>query len=179
LTLAASTNYAALVRPLQVLVMVVAGLFFLRVLRVASIQARPADAGTGQSRRRRGGPLALEFIEPIYAGNHLGTGEEISSHAFAMALIATALRLDADTRLLAKASVHKVIVVEDEAAFLLQDHIPSVKFRAVASQPHHLRGLHRVLQPADDLRVFLVVIAGVQDRRHDVLVIDFSPAEQG
>jgi GTP pyrophosphokinase len=44
---------------------------------------------------------ALEFIEPIYAGNHLGTGEEIFRHVFGMALIATALRLDADTRLAA------------------------------------------------------------------------------
>ncbi len=72
MTLAASTNYAALVRPLQVLVMVVAGLFFLRVLRVASLQARPADAGTGDSHRRRGGPLALEFIEPLdHAGERV------------------------------------------------------------------------------------------------------------
>jgi GTP pyrophosphokinase len=53
----------------------------------------PADA----ARIRR----ALEFIEPIYAGNHLGTGEEISRHVLGMALIATALRLDADTRLAA------------------------------------------------------------------------------
>jgi GTP pyrophosphokinase len=44
---------------------------------------------------------ALEYIQPIYAGNHLGTGEEISRHVFGMALIATALRLDADTRLAA------------------------------------------------------------------------------
>lgn len=62
--LAASTNYAAVIRPLQILVMVVAGLFFLRVLRVATIQARPADAATKESRRRNSGTLALEFIEP-------------------------------------------------------------------------------------------------------------------
>ena len=48
MTLAASTNYAAMVRPLQVLVMVVAGLFFLRVLRVAAVQARPVDAAGGR-----------------------------------------------------------------------------------------------------------------------------------
>jgi GTP pyrophosphokinase len=44
---------------------------------------------------------ALEFIEPVYAGHHLGTGEDVSCHVFGMALIATALRLDADTRLAA------------------------------------------------------------------------------
>ncbi len=53
----------------------------------------PADA----ARIRR----ALEFTDPIYAGNHLGTGEETSRHALGMALIAAALRLDADTRLAA------------------------------------------------------------------------------
>jgi pSer/pThr/pTyr-binding forkhead associated (FHA) protein len=62
----ASTNYAAVIRPLQVLVMVVAVLFFARVLRVASIQARPANFEP-RSRRRRG-TLALEFIEPTNRG---------------------------------------------------------------------------------------------------------------
>jgi pSer/pThr/pTyr-binding forkhead associated (FHA) protein len=61
--IAASTNYAAVIRPLQVLVMVIAILFFARVLRVASVQARPADFEP-KSRRRRG-TLALEFIEPL------------------------------------------------------------------------------------------------------------------
>jgi pSer/pThr/pTyr-binding forkhead associated (FHA) protein len=61
--IAASTNYAAVIRPLQVLVMVIAVLFFARVLRVASVQARPADYEP-RSRRRRG-TLALEFIEPL------------------------------------------------------------------------------------------------------------------
>jgi pSer/pThr/pTyr-binding forkhead associated (FHA) protein len=63
----ASTNYAAVVRPLQVLVMVIAILFFARVLRVASVQARPAD-DVARSRRRRRGTLALEFIEPVERG---------------------------------------------------------------------------------------------------------------
>jgi len=62
--LAASTNYAAVIRPLQVLVMVVAVLFFARVLRVASVQARPADFEKRERRRRVRGTLALEFIEP-------------------------------------------------------------------------------------------------------------------
>jgi hypothetical protein len=67
--LAASTNYAAVIRPLQVLVMVVAVLFFARVLRVAAVQARPVDfEKRSQTRRRRTrgrGGLALEFIEPV------------------------------------------------------------------------------------------------------------------
>ena len=64
--LAASTNYAAAIRPLQVLVMVVAVLFFVRVLRMASVQSRPVDFEP-RSRRRRGS-LALEFIEPLDRG---------------------------------------------------------------------------------------------------------------
>jgi pSer/pThr/pTyr-binding forkhead associated (FHA) protein len=63
----ASTNYAAVIRPLQVLVMVIALLFFARVLRVASVQARPVD-GPVQTRRRRRGTLALAFIEPLERG---------------------------------------------------------------------------------------------------------------
>jgi hypothetical protein len=59
---AATTNYAAVVRPLQVLVMVLAILFFARVLRVAAVQARPVDFERRARRRRR--RLALEFIEP-------------------------------------------------------------------------------------------------------------------
>lgn len=58
----ATTNYAAVIRPLQVLVMVVALLFFARVLRVAAVQARPVDYEQRARRRRR--RLALEFIEP-------------------------------------------------------------------------------------------------------------------
>jgi pSer/pThr/pTyr-binding forkhead associated (FHA) protein len=60
---AASANYAAVVRPLQVLVMVIAILFFFRVLRVASLQARsPEQVATG---RRRGSALGLEYLEPL------------------------------------------------------------------------------------------------------------------
>ena len=58
-----TTNYAAVVRPLQVLVMVVAILFFARVLRVATVESRPVE-GTKRERRRRAN-LALEFIEPV------------------------------------------------------------------------------------------------------------------
>ena len=64
--LAASSTYAAIVRPLQVLVMVMAVLFFARVLRVAAIQARPVDFTPRSARRRTrsGATLALEFVEP-------------------------------------------------------------------------------------------------------------------
>ena len=62
MSLVAATNYAAVIRPLQVLVMVVAILFFARVLRVAAVQARPVDYERRARRRRR--RLALEFIEP-------------------------------------------------------------------------------------------------------------------
>ncbi len=53
----------------------------------------PADAG----RIRR----AIDFIEPIYSGKRLGTGEEIFRHVLGMGLIAASLRLDVDTRLAA------------------------------------------------------------------------------
>lgn len=59
--IAASTNYAAIVRPLQLLVMVIAILFFARVLRVAVVQSRPVDF---ERRSRRHRALALEFLEP-------------------------------------------------------------------------------------------------------------------
>jgi len=62
--LAASTNYAAVIRPLQILVMVIAVLFFARVLRVASVASRPVDAGP-RERRRKSKVLGLEFIEPL------------------------------------------------------------------------------------------------------------------
>ena len=62
----ALTNYAAVVRPLQLLLMVIAVLFFARVLRVAQIQAKPTEpVASGRQRRRRSSPLALAFIEPL------------------------------------------------------------------------------------------------------------------
>lgn len=61
----ATTNYGAVVRPLQVLVMVVAILFFARVLRVAAVQSRPIDYEKPVKQQRRRRTLALEFIEPI------------------------------------------------------------------------------------------------------------------
>lgn len=59
--LAASSNYAALVRPLQLIIMVIALLFFARVLRVAILEAKPVDDGT---RRKRSQALALKYLEP-------------------------------------------------------------------------------------------------------------------
>lgn len=59
----AATNYTAVVRPLQVLVMIIAILFFARVLRVAVVESRPT-AETKKERRRRTANLSLQFIEP-------------------------------------------------------------------------------------------------------------------
>ena len=73
--LAASSSYAAVVRPLQILVMVIAVLFFARVLRVAAVEARPIeDVGTPR-RRRREHRLGLEYLEPHeYAGERVDVG---------------------------------------------------------------------------------------------------------
>ncbi len=62
--LAASSSYAAVIRPLQVLVMVIAVLFFARVLRVATVESRPVDQESTRGRRKRSVQLALEFVEP-------------------------------------------------------------------------------------------------------------------
>ncbi len=70
--LAATSNYAALVRPLQLVVMVIALLFFVRVMRVAVVESKPVD---GSTRRRRGGNLALRYIEPH---EHKGERVEVS-----------------------------------------------------------------------------------------------------
>lgn len=61
----ATQNYAVIIRPLQILVMVIAGLFFARVLRVAIVATRPPESERSPSRRRRTGRLGLEFIEPV------------------------------------------------------------------------------------------------------------------
>lgn len=45
--------------------MVIALLFFARVLRVASVQARPVQEAPTEGRRRRNRPLGLEFLEPL------------------------------------------------------------------------------------------------------------------
>jgi hypothetical protein len=61
----AGTNYTSLVRPLQWLVIAVIFLFFLRVARAVTVQARaPRDAASPRVTRRRNRRFALEFIEP-------------------------------------------------------------------------------------------------------------------
>jgi pSer/pThr/pTyr-binding forkhead associated (FHA) protein len=75
--LGATSNYAAVVRPLQVLVMVIAVLFFFRVLRVASMQARNPDQQT--SKRRKTTKLGLEFIEPLeHAGQRIEVDDAVT-----------------------------------------------------------------------------------------------------
>lgn len=73
--LAAST-YAAIVRPLQVLVLLVAALFFVRILRVASVQMRPEGDDTTRGRRTKS--LALTFVEPTErAGERVALRESL------------------------------------------------------------------------------------------------------
>jgi len=60
--LIAATNYAAIIRPLQFLILLLAGLFFLRVLRAAVLEMQPLSEEGGKRHRRR--RLALEFLEP-------------------------------------------------------------------------------------------------------------------
>ncbi len=61
MSLLAASNYAALVRPLQLIIMIIALLFFARVIRVAIVEAKPVE---GSTRRRRSAALALRYIEP-------------------------------------------------------------------------------------------------------------------
>jgi pSer/pThr/pTyr-binding forkhead associated (FHA) protein len=61
----AGTNYTGLVKPLQWLVIVVIFLFFLRVARAVTVQARaPRESTTPTAVRRKSRRFALEFIEP-------------------------------------------------------------------------------------------------------------------
>jgi hypothetical protein len=61
----AGTNYTALVKPLQWLVIAIIFLFFLRVARAVTVQARaPREAVAPGSVRRKSRRFALEFIEP-------------------------------------------------------------------------------------------------------------------
>ena len=68
----AVTNYASVIRPLQIVILAIAGLFLLRVMRVAIVEVRqprverepdPIDTVAPQKIRRRSG-LGLVFIEP-------------------------------------------------------------------------------------------------------------------
>jgi GTP pyrophosphokinase len=121
---------------------------------------------------------ALEFIEPIYAGKRLGTGEEIARHVLGMTLIATALRLDADTRLAAllfavhqfnpdaKERIEREFTV-DVARLVgglhrlnglrLLASTPTAGMRDVRTQPEVLRKM--MLAMAEDIRVVLLRLA--------------------
>jgi GTP pyrophosphokinase len=121
---------------------------------------------------------ALDFIEPIYAGKRLGTGEEISRHVLGMALIATSLRLDANTRLAALLfAVHELmpdvkerieqVFTADVARLVGSLHrlnglrltalTPTSSIRDVRTQPEVLRKM--VLALAEDMRVILLRLA--------------------
>ena len=58
----ASSAYATIVRPLQVLVLLGVVLFFARVLSIATQEMRPPKEEGGRRTRRRA--LALSFMEP-------------------------------------------------------------------------------------------------------------------
>jgi len=74
----AGTNYTSLIKPLQWLVVVVIFLFFLRVARAVTVQARaPREAGSPSTTRRRNRRFTLEFIEPE---DRFGERIELPSH---------------------------------------------------------------------------------------------------
>jgi GTP pyrophosphokinase len=121
---------------------------------------------------------ALSFIEPIYAGNRLGTGEEISHHVLGMALITAGLRLDVDTRLAALLfAVHQFHSdakerIEKEfsvGAARLVDGLrrlnglrliaptPASSLHEVRTQPEVLRKM--LLAMSEDIRVVLLRLA--------------------
>jgi GTP pyrophosphokinase len=118
---------------------------------------------------------AIEFIEPIYARNRLGTGEQILSHVYGMALIATGLRLDVDARLAALLfAVHQIFPdakerIEKEFSADVAQLVeglhrlnglrliaptPASSLHDVRTQPEVLRKM--VLAMAEDIRVILL-----------------------
>lgn len=81
-----ATNYTALVKPLQWLVIAVIFLFFLRVARAVTVQAKSRDTATPGQVRRKNRRFALEYIEPnerygerVELGQHLEIGRGPSS----------------------------------------------------------------------------------------------------
>lgn len=86
--LAATTNYSAIVRPLQWLVVVVIWLFFLRVVRAVWVEVRPAGprqnrgerrVEADQPRGRRRKRLRLEVAEPSeYRGTIYDLDDEVT-----------------------------------------------------------------------------------------------------
>ncbi|HEY8080629.1 MAG TPA: FHA domain-containing protein [Acidimicrobiales bacterium] len=74
----AGTDYTALIKPLQWLVVVVIFLFFLRVARAVTVQARaPREAASPRKARRKNRRFALEFIEP---DTRFGERVELPAH---------------------------------------------------------------------------------------------------
>jgi pSer/pThr/pTyr-binding forkhead associated (FHA) protein len=63
-----ATDYASVIRPLQVVVLAVAGLFLVRVMRVAVVEMRPQRTESRRTarraKRRESQRMGLEFIEP-------------------------------------------------------------------------------------------------------------------
>jgi GTP pyrophosphokinase len=121
---------------------------------------------------------AADFIQSLYAGKKLGTGEEISRHVFGMALIATALRLDADARIAAllfavpqlspdskerieqefNAHVARLVVgLQRLNGLRLIAPSPASSMRNVRTQPEVLRKM--VLAMVEDIRVVLLRLA--------------------
>jgi pSer/pThr/pTyr-binding forkhead associated (FHA) protein len=63
--LLSATNYASVIRPLQIIVLALAGLFLFRVMRVALVEVRPPrDRSAPKQRTKQRKGLVLEFIEP-------------------------------------------------------------------------------------------------------------------
>ena len=140
-----------------------------------SLEKLSAGLSTADAARIR---HALVFVEPVYAGHRLGTGEEISRHVFGMAQIATALRLDADTRLAALLfAMHqfhpdaKERIEQEFSADVarlvgglhrlnglrLLAPTPASSMRDVRTQPEVLRKM--VLGMVEDIRVVLLRLA--------------------
>jgi pSer/pThr/pTyr-binding forkhead associated (FHA) protein len=59
-----ATNYTAVVRPLQLIVLALAGLFLIRVMRVALVEVRPPKDRSAPKKAKQRRSLVLEFIEP-------------------------------------------------------------------------------------------------------------------
>jgi hypothetical protein len=71
-------NYASIIRPLQIVVLAIAGLFLLRVMRVAMVEVRPPKSEREPRQARRRARLSLEFIEP---DEHSGERVRVESAA--------------------------------------------------------------------------------------------------
>jgi hypothetical protein len=89
--LAASTNYSAIIRPLQWLVIALIFLFFLRVVRAVFVEIRPAGVRLTRAERRRlrreergeaprrRRALYLEVVEPVeYEGQTFDLDDELT-----------------------------------------------------------------------------------------------------